>query len=172
MDSFSQPGSRWQSRDHCTCLILQKKPNCYWQASSLAEEPNLSCPMAKWPNIGQYCFWISCRYSLRWNLWLVRCYCLSDQVLVPLIISVRVKMFFCFFAEHLKSLSGVMVFLQETHKKCMARTKLQVGWIGQINQSNSDAKARRVAIPFIYSSLISDPTASILLRLVHWIGYQ
>lgn len=43
--------------------------------------------------------------------------------------------------SHLKSL-GADIVLQETHIKRSAQAKLRVGWIGQIYQSNFDAKAR------------------------------
>lgn len=71
--------------------------------------------------------------------------------------------------SHLKSLGADIVLLQETHIKSSAQAKLRVGWIGQIYQSNFDAKARGVAIlirkniPFVYSSSISDPNGRYII---------
>lgn len=71
--------------------------------------------------------------------------------------------------SHLKSLGADIIFLQETHIKHTSKGKLKVGWVDQLYEANFSTKARGVAIlirkniPFIKSSVISDPNGRFVI---------
>lgn len=71
--------------------------------------------------------------------------------------------------SHLKSLSGDIIFLQETHIKHSEQWRLKCRWVSQIYQSTFSSKARGVAIlirrnvPFVHISTISDPNGHYLI---------
>lgn len=71
--------------------------------------------------------------------------------------------------SHLKSLSGDIIFLQETHIKHSEQWRLKCKWISQIYQSTFSSKARGVAllirgnVPFEHISTISDPNGRYLI---------
>lgn len=71
--------------------------------------------------------------------------------------------------SHLKSLSGDIIFMQETHIKHTEQWRLKCGWISQVYQSTFSSKARGVAIlvrrntPFEHISTISDPNGRYLI---------
>ena len=71
--------------------------------------------------------------------------------------------------SHLKSLSGDIIFMQETHIKHNEQWRLRCAWISQIYQSTFSSKARGVAIiirknvPFEHISTISDPNGRYLI---------
>ena len=71
--------------------------------------------------------------------------------------------------SHLKSLSGDIIFMQETHIKHNEQWRLRCAWISQIYQSTFSSKARGVAIlirrtvPFEHISTVSDPNGRYLI---------
>uniref|UniRef100_A0A9J8AJL4 exodeoxyribonuclease III n=1 Tax=Cyprinus carpio carpio TaxID=630221 RepID=A0A9J8AJL4_CYPCA len=75
--------------------------------------------------------------------------------------------------SHLKSLSGDIIFLQETHIKHSDQWRLKCSWVSQIYQSTFSSKARGVAIlfrrnvPFQHISTISDPNGRYIIVTGH-----
>lgn len=75
--------------------------------------------------------------------------------------------------SHLKSLSGDIIFLQETHIKHTEQWRLKCNWVSQIYQSTFSSKARGVAIlfrrntPFQHISTISDPNGRYIIVTGH-----
>lgn len=75
--------------------------------------------------------------------------------------------------SHLKSLSGDIIFLQETHIKHAEQWRLKCNWTSQIYQSTFSSKARGVAIlirrnvPFEHILTISDPNGRHLIVTGH-----
>ena len=71
--------------------------------------------------------------------------------------------------SHLRSLSGDIIFLQETHITHSDRGRLRCSWISQVFQSTFSSKARGVAIlvrqniPFEHISTVSDPDGRYLI---------
>lgn len=71
--------------------------------------------------------------------------------------------------HHLDNLGAQIVFLQETHLKSSDHARLKRGWVGQTYHSSFQGKSRGAAIllhksvPFIHSSVISDPNGRFVI---------